>query len=390
MKPLRVLQIVGSLGVGGAETWLMELLRIWKSSGVIECEIVVTSGKIGVFDGEAGELGACLHYLEFGKTEVLKFARGIRKIIRQGRFDVIHSHAGYAAGWHFLMGLGLLPPTRVVHIHNPWNVYQAHYTASARRHLVSVAGKRLVTSLATHVCGTSSEVLCDYGFRRRGFGNPDIQTLHCGFNIEKFNAPREVDRAQVLGEFNWPLDSKIVLYVGRFDKYLEYRHPQNQKNTWLAFNILREAVLRDQRFRVIVAGDGPSRGALTEAISEWGLSEKFRLLGIRDDIPRLMRASDALLFPSTKEGLGMVAVEAQAASLPVLASDAVPQEAIVIPKIYRALPVGARIECWVDQLFSMVDRPRLHPMVCRRAFENSDFSIKNSSRKLEAVYRSAT
>ena len=56
-------------------------------------------------------------------------------------------------------------------------------------------------------------------------------------------------------------------------------------------------------------------------ISEWGLSDMLRFIGVRSDIPRLMRAADVLLFPSVDEGLGMVAVEAQAAGLPVLSPE---------------------------------------------------------------------
>ncbi|MBK6388957.1 MAG: glycosyltransferase [Saprospiraceae bacterium] len=61
--------------------------------------------------------------------------------------------------------------------------------------------------------------------------------------------------------------------------------------------------------------------------------EPNKLLGLRKDIPLLMSAADVLLFPSLWEGLGMVAVEAQAAGLKVVAADNLPDEAFIIKEL---------------------------------------------------------
>src|SRR5947209_16132756 len=100
-----------------------------------------------------------------------------------------------------------------------------------------------------------------------------------------------------------------------------------------------------------MAGAGEqARRELECQIECWGLKDKLRLIGVRMDIARLMRASDVLFFPSRQEGLGMVAVEAQATGMPVLASTAVPRECVVIPELYDALPLGEPIELWAEAL----------------------------------------
>jgi glycosyltransferase involved in cell wall biosynthesis len=134
------------------------------------------------------------------------------------------------------------------------------------------------------------------------------------------------------------------------------------------------------------AGDEPRRH-MERIIQDWGLSHQLRLIGVRKDAPRLMRAADTLFFPSRQEGLGMVAVEAQAACLPVLASTAVPREAIVIPEIYAALPLSDPVECWADALLATLAKPRLAWGAARAAVEASAFSIQNSVARLEAIYR---
>ena len=84
----------------------------------------------------------------------------------------------------------------------------------------------------------------------------------------------------------------------------------------------------------------------------------------------------------------MVAVEAQAACLPVLASTAVPREAIVVPELYDALSLDEPLQNWATALLRSIAKPRLPLDVGRRALEVSPFSITNSARKLEAIYGS--
>src|SRR4029077_8382126 len=122
----------------------------------------------------------------------------------------------------------------------------------------------------------------------------------------------------VLREFLWPKDSKIVLFAGRLDPVIAFDHLRNQKNSWFALNAVRAAIEKQPSVRLLMAGAANhSKQELERRIERWGLEDKLRLIGIRQDIPRLMRAADVLIFPSRQEGLGMVAVEAQAAGLPV-------------------------------------------------------------------------
>src|SRR6185369_14160799 len=68
------------------------------------------------------------------------------------------------------------------------------------------------------------------------------------------------------------------------------------------------------------AGDGPLRGKVEAAILEKGLEDQFKLLGWREDTPRLLAASDALLLTSLHEGLPRVVLQAMAAGRPVVAT----------------------------------------------------------------------
>ena len=386
-RRIRVLQVVDTLGMGGAETWLMELLRLWSKSEAGDMDFLITSGSRGVFDDEAQQLGAQIHYVRYGRSHLQRFTKEFRSLLREGKYHAIHDHEDYASGWHFLMGASALPPVRITHVHNPWLHIDANYAITPSRRITTIVGKCLVHHLATHVCGTSEEILRRYGFHPGQARSPMVSVVHCGFEVGKFSTTRESDRQSVLREFRWPEEVRVILFAGRLDRAMEFDHPQNHKNSWFALNAARAAIDKQPSVRFLMAGAGDRpRQELESRIEAWGLKDKLRLIGVRNDIARLMRAADVLFFPSRQEGLGMVAVEAQAAGLPVLASTAVPRECIVVPQLYHTVALGEPVDRWATTLLERMNKPRPPLELCRRALESSAFSIANSARRLEEIY----
>ena len=68
--------------------------------------------------------------------------------------------------------------------------------------------------------------------------------------------------------------------------------------------------------QLVIAGEGPLRDDLARQINDLGLSDRVRLLGLRDDMPDLYRASDALVLSSAWEGMPNVLLEAMASATP--------------------------------------------------------------------------
>jgi glycosyltransferase involved in cell wall biosynthesis len=79
----------------------------------------------------------------------------------------------------------------------------------------------------------------------------------------------------------------------------------------------------------IWAGDGPERESLTRALELNEAQDLVRLLGVRDDVARLLEAADLFVFPSRYEGFPFALLEALVRGLPVLVSDAGPLPEIV-------------------------------------------------------------
>jgi glycosyltransferase involved in cell wall biosynthesis len=371
--------------MGGAETWLMELLRLWSKSDVCHVDFLATSGKPGIFDEEARRLGARVHYVRYGRAHLLRFAGEFRRVLREGQYDAIHDHQDYASGWHFLIGSSLLPTVRVTHVHGSYQILD-NYGVTWSRRLTARVGKTLVAHYATHITGTSRQAITEYGFDASTFCRIPKTALYCGFDTSRFLGDIVAAKASICQEFGWPGDAKIILFVGRIDESIHLGHPQNQKNSAFAVSVGVECSRRDPRVRMLLAGSQSSSvPILEECIAAGGLKGHIRFTGIRKDIERLMLGSDVLLFPSRGEGLGMAAVEAQAAGLPVLVSDAVPRECVVVPELVRFQKVEAGETAWAADFLQLAAQ-RQNVSEANKRVAESPFSIDRSAGALLQLY----
>ncbi len=73
--------------------------------------------------------------------------------------------------------------------------------------------------------------------------------------------------------------------------------------------------------RLVLVGDGPEYGRTRELVDSMGLTSVVRYVGVVDEVAPLLKAADVLLLPSETESFGLVALEAMASGVPVVASD---------------------------------------------------------------------
>jgi glycosyltransferase involved in cell wall biosynthesis len=159
------------------------------------------------------------------------------------------------------------------------------------------------------------------------------------------------------------------------------------KNPAFALEVAKECISRDSDVRLVMVGDGEAkRREFQGLVNEWGLGRKIEFLGLRSDVPRLMLGANMLLFPSLAEGLGMVVVEAQAAGLPVLASDTTPRECVVVPGLVDFMSLAETPGLWAERALSLLNRDPTNPDTCNAAVRDSSFSIERSAAKLLSIY----
>ena len=386
---LRVLQVFSVLGIGGAETWLMALLRYFKEHADdlpvrVKFDVLLTGGEKGVFDDEAEALGARLFYVPFTRRTLPSFIRKFRRILGEGNYHAIHDHQDYIAGLHFMMAAGKLPRVRIAHVHNPL-LHTHNYSMRKGRRFVCTLGKLTLKSHATAIMGTSRQVLEQYGFERSAYTRVELGAAYCGFDVNRFAGDRAENRREIRRELGWPPASKLVLFVGRLDSHIDPL--LNQKNPAYALEIARICVERNAVYHFLFVGGGTTVAKqMVQLIASWGLEKQIHVVGQRSDVPKLMLASDLLLFPSLAEGLGMVAVEAQAAGLRVLAADTVPRESVILPDLVTFKSLHDSKSDWTDEIERLTNLPAVDNFSSNRAVRRSAFAIENSAARLLSLY----
>lgn len=156
-----------------------------------------------------------------------------------------------------------------------------------------------------------------------------------------------------------------------------------QKNLFFALDVFAELLRNDPSAVLLLVGDGEERGILERQVREAGLSESVWFLGVRGDIPDLLQGVDVLLMPSLYEGLPVVLVEAQAASLPCVVSSEITPEA-AFSDLVTYLPLDAPVKTWAGEVVEQARRPRSD--VSAKVAE-AGYSIADSAARLVELYR---
>lgn len=148
---------------------------------------------------------------------------------------------------------------------------------------------------------------------RAGIGRTKVAYIANGIDVAAFDLPRgdSVPRKR-LADFA-PAGTVLIGHVARLDKV------KDQAGLISAFKLLCDQGYAD--CRLIIAGEGPQRGALERQVVELGLTDSVRLLGNRKDVAELLAECDVFALSSIAEGMPVTLLEAMAARLPVVATD---------------------------------------------------------------------
>ncbi len=170
------------------------------------------------------------------------------------------------------------------------------------------------------------------------FGKRDYRILHNAVDLDAFRfdpATRAAVRAALRIE-----DAFAIGHVGIFSAV---------KNQHFSLDVLVRLLKIVPNAVMVFVGSGGAEESVKERARLLGVSDHTLFLGTRTDVPSILSALDAIVFPSLYEGFPNVALEAQASSLPTLVSDAVTDELMITNRIEQ-LPLGLGPEPWVEAL----------------------------------------
>ncbi len=292
-----MLQVSHDLGVGGLPRVVETLVR------TIDPERFEVSALTLNF---RGELADALEADGYHVTQLpspprrpdrLSFARAA-KVMREGRYDVVHSHNTQP---FFDAALGsMLAPRRVL-IHTD----HARDFPDKLRYMVA---EHLFSWRAFRVVGVSQHTT-DNLHRYERIPRWKLRTIPNGIDGRLFDRP--IDRDALRRDMGAPPGATIALFASRLE---------DQKDVPTLLDAFARLAARLPTLHLAIAGQGSRAAELQARVDALGLAARIRFLGVRLDVPDLLRAADCFVLSSTWEGLPMVILEALGAGCPILAT----------------------------------------------------------------------
>lgn len=293
MSALRILHLLASFDIGGAELVALRLARAQKADGHLPLLVSFAAGPL--LDRIRSEKLASFVMHKGARFDAALPVR-LANLLRNERADVIHSHNP----------MGLVYAAPAAKLARVASVHTKHGEAKdiPRRMMLLRAAARLVGGF---VC--VSEQTRAYAEQTGEAPRRRLHVIDNGIDTHLFR-PSEERRTQLRKTLKLGEHVTVLGTVGRLSTV------KNQ-----ALLLRAAAPLLDERHALVIAGDGPERPALEQLAATLGCAGHVQFLGARSDVDAVLNALDVFVLSSDTEGLPLVLLEAMASELPVVSTD---------------------------------------------------------------------
>ena len=308
-KPVRVAQMMTEMNFGGVEMVVMNYYRNIDRSKV-QFDFFALEGSSLPMEDEIRKLGGGL-YIVPKYTNLKNYEKEIQRLFRENNYKIVHSHMNTLSVFSLYGAKKAGVPIRIAHNHSTAG------KGETKKNIMKYILRPFSKLYPTELCACSrfaGEWI--YGKKTK------FKVINNAIDLDKYKYNPQV-REEIRKELG--LEDKFVIgHVGRFCY---------QKNHELLINIFAEVLKQLPNAVLMLIGEGELEQDARKQVKDKGIEENVLFLGKKKDAYKYYQAMDSFLLPSRYEGLGMVAIEAQASGLPVVCSKNVPIEAKILDNV---------------------------------------------------------
>lgn len=240
-----------------------------------------------------------------GGVSDIKALRGLRKILNEGEYDILHTHTSKAA----LLGAIIGATTRSIKVVN--TAHNLGYIALPERWKKAIfwVYDRFISTVGIDATVTVSQIVADTARDAYLIPAKKLHVIQNGIRTAKFEKPNKGQnlRKEFIGKSNGP----VIISVARLVWF---------KGLDTLIDAMPKVVDRHSSAKLVIVGDGELREDLEAQVKALNLSDSVIFVGERDDVPDLLAAADLFVLPSVSEGLPISLLEAMASKLPIVAT----------------------------------------------------------------------
>ena len=298
-SPIRVLFIVPTLSVGGAERIITKLLPAMDPNR-FQVSLVCTGDEGELFDHLTASGIDATALRAGGKRNALKALSRLSAYLRAARPDVVVLSGNGTTLVGRLAGVMTKVQHQIVWVHESLD------TDGGSR-LRGLADRALIPFTDTFLGVADSQLR--FMSTTRKYPTARIRIIRSGVDVKDFVGVDGVDLAE---ELRAPPDTPTVAMVARL-------HPVKDHDTFLSAARIVLQTLPETRFLII--GDGPERTRLENLSRRMGIEKSVHFAGTRPDIDRLLPGIDIHVLSSHSESLPLAVLEGMACGRPVICTD---------------------------------------------------------------------
>lgn len=337
---VRILQVLGKLNCGGAETMVMNLYHSIDTSKV-QFDFAIHTKERCIYDSEVEKLGGKIYHVpRYYILNHIQYMIWWKRFLKQHtEYKVVHAHIRSSAAI-FLFIAKRMKRIAIAHSHSTSN-------GAGIQGKIKDIWQWPIRYIADYLFSCSDEA-GRWLYGKKAAQSSNYRIVPNCIDYKRF-AYSENERERVRAEQGIEENCFVIGHIGRFHEV---------KNHKFLIQIFEKILDKVSNAKLLLVGDGELREETEQRCEILGIREQTIFAGLQSHTEEFYQAMDVFLFPSLWEGFGMSIVEAQAAGLPCIISDTIPRNVqvtdLVVPESLDKAP-----EIWAKKSMEYMGRKRI-------------------------------
>jgi glycosyltransferase involved in cell wall biosynthesis len=355
---MKVLHVITGLGVGGAEHQLRSILQHTRH----ESDVVTLYNPGPVADMIRADGGSVRDLGMTSNTQLPALLR-LGRLIRAGRYDVVHTHLyrsqiyGRPAAW--------LAATPVV-LTTEHSIGETHLERRPMSRGVQALylGTEFLSDITIAVSPVVRDRLLKWGVRDRR-----VTVIPNGVDLQRVTFD-ETARGRVRAEFGIGADGYLIGVLGRLDA-----------NKQFDMVIAAAAPLLGETVKLLIVGKGGERARLERAAREHGVADRVIFAGERHDVAAMLSAMDLYVASSKQETFGLSVLEGLSNGLPVLYTTCPALDGLTVTRASQVPQAVDGMRAAISAELAAGQRPRISEPAVEK-----EYGIQAVTARLDDLY----
>lgn len=365
-SPIRIAVVMGKMVGGGVESVVMNYYREIDHKKV-QFDFIIDNDSTTVPEKEIKYLGGRVFRVA-PYQHLYRYQKDLKKIFKNNHYNIVHSHLNTLSVFPLKVAKECGVPVRIAHNHS------TSAPGERKKNLLKNILRQFSTIYPTDYMSPT------YNTGKWLFGEKvaenELLVIKNAIPIEKFKFNKDV-RKNYRKKLGLNSHDFVIGNIGRLVW---------SKNQDFILEVFKKVLNQIPSAKLLIVGEGPLKKDLQNKVEKLNLEKKVLFLKYEKNIENIYQVMDCFLLPSFYEGLGMVAIEAQAAGINTICSDKVPTE-VGLSNLCAFIDLEHGVTVWAEKIIDIKNKSD----VLKRPFYydklvKSGYDIKTAAANLTNIY----